>query len=310
LRAAIRKTARNSVPYKSLALIMPHLLDIRPLRRDDIPGALRLSTQAGWNQIEADWQRLIDLWPESCIAGWHKGQLVATATLAIYGTDLAWVGMILVDEACRGQGFGGQIMDAIIALGDRAGIKTLGLDATDLGRPVYLKRGFVDICGIDRRVISAADAVEVAGHAADWRACTLSPEEWPHVLALDYRLTGIDRSPLLNHLRKEPAVRVQVYFDRIAVRGFACCRRGRVADHIGPVVAESSEIALDLIDSFTFQTVYSEERPIMLDTFRDPSLMSALDGRRYVTVRRLTRMARPAHIELPQPAAAAGFELG
>src|SRR5262245_45751116 len=101
------------------------MLDIRPLQLTDIPAALLLSTQAGWNQLDADWRRLIDLWPETCIAGCEDGKLVATGTLATYGADIAWVGMILVDESCRGRGLGGAIFDAIIALADERRIKCL-----------------------------------------------------------------------------------------------------------------------------------------------------------------------------------------
>ncbi len=42
------------------------------------------------------------------------------------------------------------MMNAILDLAERKGIRVLGLDATDLGQPVYAKRGFVPLIGIDR----------------------------------------------------------------------------------------------------------------------------------------------------------------
>ena len=58
---------------------MPFTVD--PLRSGDLEGALRLSTQAGWNQIAADWERILALSPEGCVAGRMDGHLVATATV-------------------------------------------------------------------------------------------------------------------------------------------------------------------------------------------------------------------------------------
>jgi hypothetical protein len=82
---------------------MATAIEVRPLESTDIPGALRLSTQAGWNQIDADWRRLIRLWPDGCLGGWRDdGTLVATATLATFDRSVGWVGMVLVDESCRG----------------------------------------------------------------------------------------------------------------------------------------------------------------------------------------------------------------
>jgi len=51
-------------------------LRIQPLRSDDLPQALRLSTQAGWNQLIPDWQRRIDLWPGQCLGGWIDDSLI------------------------------------------------------------------------------------------------------------------------------------------------------------------------------------------------------------------------------------------
>src|SRR5690606_6337112 len=98
-----------------------------------------------------DWSRLLALWADGCLAGWVDGALVATAVLAVYRPGMAWVGMVLVDEAYRGRGYGGRMMDAVLGAADRTGVSRVGLDATDLGRPVYLKRGFVDAVGVERR---------------------------------------------------------------------------------------------------------------------------------------------------------------
>ena len=123
---------------------------IDELTAGDLDGALRLSTQAGWNQVAADWRRLLDLSTSGCLAGRLDGSLVATATVASFGAAAHWIGMVLVDEAMRGKGLGSTMFARIIARARERGGDAVGLDATDLGRPVYLKQGFTDVAPIDR----------------------------------------------------------------------------------------------------------------------------------------------------------------
>lgn len=59
-------------------------MEIRHLTTADVPAALELVKQAGWNQVSADWHRLLDLEPDGCFGGYVDGDLVATTTLCTY----------------------------------------------------------------------------------------------------------------------------------------------------------------------------------------------------------------------------------
>ena len=65
---------------------------LRNLVASDIPAAIGLSEEAGWNQTSEDWRMLIDLAPQGCLAIEADGQLAATTTLLCYGRRLAWIG--------------------------------------------------------------------------------------------------------------------------------------------------------------------------------------------------------------------------
>jgi GNAT superfamily N-acetyltransferase len=281
-------------------------LDIRPLTLADIPAALRLSTQAGWNQIDADWRRLIDLWPESCLGGWHDGQLVATATLATYGKELGWVGMVLVDEACRGRGFGGMIFDAILAKGDELGIRCLGLDATDLGRPVYKKRGFVDVVPINRWASNALAGL-IDYQAEEWT--TLDHTRWSRLIDFDRRIIRLDREPLLRHLSAEPRTKIRVFVKDAEPLVYAFVREGRFASSIGPVVSIDPKAA-----SLLLHVLSCEMGCCVIDVLENPELKPELPRCGFKISRRLIRMVRGPHdpVTLKNPGllAAAGFELG
>src|SRR5436190_7584909 len=162
-------------------------LEIDRLGPSDLEEALRLSTQAGWNQVAADWQRLFDLSPEGCLAGRQDGQLVATATVASFGSAAHWIGMVLVDEAMRGRGVGSAMLAKVLDLARSRGGEAIGLDATDLGRPVYLKLGFTDVAPIDRwcgelRAVGRGDGVEMIDRSS-----------FDEIAGMDRQACGADR---------------------------------------------------------------------------------------------------------------------
>ncbi len=292
------------------------MLDIRPLRIEEIPQALRLSDQAGWNQLTADWRRMLQLWPEWCLAGRESGQLIATSTLAVYDGSLGWVGMVLVDEAQRGKGVGGAILNRLIQLADQRGVSRLGLDATDAGRPVYLKRGFADVAEIARWT-GPAQALSPRLEPAV-PAISLGEDDWRDLLALDRACAQIDRSSLLKQLAAEPAALLATTRDggqRLAGAGFA--RAGREAAFIGPVIAGSQEIAGALLARL-LSAIHDRMGPtrVLVDVPAHGWLEPSLQQSGFQVQRRLTRMVRDGHagdtapLADPRLVAAAGFELG
>lgn len=256
---------------------MPLVVD--RLRKEDLDGAVRLSTQAGWNQTPADWLRLLDISPEGCFAGRLDGALVATATLASYGTRVHWIGMVLVDEACRGKGFGGTMLARTVEHGRSLG-GTVGLDATDLGRPVYLKQGFVDVAPIDRW----RGELQVRGGRADLEL--LDRSNFDEIVMLDHLASGADRSDLLLHLMHEPGV-LGVVSRRDTVAGFAFLRPGLNVSHVGPIVATDAKIQGELLDRLA---QLAAGTTVLLDALRAAETSALLESHGLSVSRRLMRM--------------------
>ena len=289
------------------------MLVINRLQEVDLPAAPRLSTQAGWNQVKADWRRLLALWPGTCLAGRVAGQLIATATVALYG-QLGWVGMILVDERHRGRGHGTAMLDAALAAGVDAGARAFGLDATDLGRPLYLKRGFRDVGRIDRWVLEPSASATSAPSPAWIRQKRRTPlgREWDALLRADRAAVGAVRAGLLDQLWNEGSAWVSVRAgDADApVQGFAFARPGRLGDHVGPVIAEEG-MAETVLDALI--PAEAGEARLIMDVPRG-QLAEWLQVRGWRLSRELWRMhtAPDQHPTLvgPRVFAAAGFELG
>ena len=281
-----------------------HEHGVSRLEPRDVAAALRLSTQAGWNQLEADWLRLMSLRPDGCFAVRDgDGSVIATSTLASFG-GVAWVGMVLVEESQRGRGIGGAVLRAALAAG--ATLDAVGLDATDLGMPVYAKHGFVPQVGINRWGGRATRPCQNSARPA-------IDEDWPAILELDRRACGVDRSALLRAMSLEPGVRLRVIELSERLQGFGFARPGRVAGHVGPVVAKTPETAAELTCALC------DERQVFIDVIDAPEnagFARWLSDAGLTVLRRLTRMAKPARPERepllagPLVYATAALELG
>jgi GNAT superfamily N-acetyltransferase len=288
---------------------MPLTIDL--LGESDLPAALRLSTHAGWNQIEADWWRLLALWPQTCFAGRENGQLVATTTLAAHGAHVGWVGMVLVDEAHRGQGIAGRMVEHLLAVAQERGIKTLGLDATEAGREIYLSHGFHDVDDIDRWIRHAAvhTATPVTGERS---IQSTESSTWKSALAMDLAAIRLDRSRLLTALAGEPGVRWRTLGEGADVKALAMLRPGRVAMHLGPVIADCEESAGAVLDLLLTETAVARDRDLIIDV-STTCLTRWLADHGFRQSRPLLRMQagiRGPDILGPKVFAACGFELG
>lgn len=291
-------------------------LQFAPLHHDDVPEARRLSDQAGWNQTDEDWHRLVRLEPGGTLGARHQGRLVGTATVVSYrrdpdrtgsrgdAGDVHWIGMVIVDDAYRGLGVGSAIFQRIMRLSTDRAPGCIGLDATDGGATVYRRHGFVPVHPIDRwagrlRGTSGARAAErmEAGHLGS-------------VLALDRHVLGLDRAALLGDLVHDSDVRGWVEEGEAGLEGYALLRPGRTHRHLGPVVATSDRAFAALLQAASFET---GDAPVFMDALRDGATSSRLEARGMEVARRLTRMTYGATTEALMGEGvrlAVGFEWG
>src|SRR5580692_10255427 len=121
---------------------------IRALLASDVPQALALSQAAGWSQNHEDWRLAIDMNPEGCFAMEQDGAIVATTTSIRHKSELAWVGMVLTHPEFRGRGHARAL--TLRVLDHLSDVRTVKLDATEMGEPLYRQLGFVEECAIER----------------------------------------------------------------------------------------------------------------------------------------------------------------
>jgi GNAT superfamily N-acetyltransferase len=244
---------------------------IRLLGAGDLDAALRLSAIAGWNQTRADWARVLAMEPEGCFCVENAGRVIATATVVRFG-DLAWIGMVLTDPEHRGRGHARALMERSIDYGRERGAAWMKLDATDMGRPLYLSLGFADERPIERWGVEAS-----RGPGGEPCGPYVADAE------LDLEAFGADRGRMLSALAGEAA--------SIPGEGFAMGRDGSRAAYFGPCVARSPEAAGRLLGWFLERR---RGRPVYWDILPDNVAAVALAREHgFAPLRRLVRQALP-----------------
>lgn len=271
----------------------------RLLQLADIPDALRLSDAAGWNQAAEDWARVIEQEPEGCFGVDEDGVLAATATAVCYGTDLAWIGMVLTLPEFRGRGLARALMEHVIAWCEHR-VCWMKLDATAMGMPLYAKLGFEPECDIERWTRpGGAQTTASAGPGAG----QLSADH----LALDREAFGADRARLLASLCRTGRARA-------LEDGFAMSRPGARATYFGPCVSRSAAAAEELAAALAAV----EPGPMAWDLLPGNAQAGRLARQlAFQSARHLVRMGRSSSPGAPplrernsHVFAAAGFEYG
>ena len=245
---------------------------------------MRLKAAARWNQTDEDWLRLLRLCPDGCYAATAGARLVGTTTTTVYGRELAWVGMVLVDPEFRRRGIATGLVRVALEALDAAEVATVKLDATPEGAPVYEALGFEAELHIERWE-GLARAKPLPAHAAE------GAPDLSQIIALDRRAFGADRSELLRALLEESYVTPAVSVGADGrLRGYALARRGALADYVGPLVAEGAETAAVLLDDVLNRLDAGRVFVDLNTTYADGARV--LEARGFVKQRELIRMRR------------------
>lgn len=209
------------------------MLSLRLFTDSDLALGIRLKTEAGWNLTEADWHRARALQPDGCFVAELDGVPVGTTTTCVFGS-VAWVAMVLVDAKMRGRGIGTALMRHALAYLEGVGVRSIRLDATPLGRPVYRKLGFVEQFTLLRHAGTMPAGEAVSGIEA------ASSERYEELIDLDRTVTRTDRRKFLLRLFAEQSEAVRVT-NGPAGYGFLTTRAGSNAVQVGPCLAAAAD---------------------------------------------------------------------
>lgn len=262
------------------------MISIRNMTAADVPGGMRLKTQAGWNQVAADWERMIALEPTGAFVAVEAGTVVGTTMTCTFGS-IGWIAMVLVDEDYRRQGIGGRLVYHAVQYLDQIGIRTQRLDATPLGRPVYEAHGFVAEYELGRFVgtplgnLAEVDASQIE---------TAHAEQLEAISQLDEQFTGTPRRRMLERFFAEDPESLRVGIHSGKLQGYSCTRPGSFARQIGPIVARGPNAGLALLSDTCRR--YSGEQLLFDVPLANTAALEFLQQQGVPQTRTLVRMHR------------------
>lgn len=212
---------------------------------------LGLSTEANWNQNEADWRFFLT---QGTVLGIRDGDghLIATAALLPYSAGNAWISMVLVTQSWRRRGLATKLVDACLERAAAQGL-TSWLDATPAGATVYGPLGFKPVLELRR--------LRLANAGSQVREPT-SNGSTDELILSDARAMGFERSALLREFAGRSGSRLVSQDGALAL-----IRDGRTARQIGPLYANDAAAAVTLVEAIAA----SEAGALLIDVVNDHS---------------------------------------
>jgi len=282
---------------------------LRPMSEEDIGAGMRLKELAGWNQVEADWQGFLEIEPTGCFVGELDGEVVTTGTAFNFANRFGWIGMILVDPGYRRQGIATRMMKHMISYLDAKGCCCLKLDATDAGAKVYSRMGFQTEYQVERWFLNRAE-FHLSPSPDETEIVYLSKQHLQAIEDLDVSAFGASRKRLLKRYLNKGRFSF-AHGEPTYPKGFVLGRPGSNAHQVGPLVAQTPEIARSLLQAALVATAGT---PVIVDIpVVNSHIVGLLEEYGFERKRTLNRMYRGDNLYPGQPEqifCLAGFEFG
>jgi GNAT superfamily N-acetyltransferase len=195
---------------------------------DDISEFLSLAREEAWISDAWELEFLRTSFPSGCLVCRNEGIPVAFLTSIKYGKS-GWIGNLLVRREWRGQGLGSALFQRALEVLDEAGTRTIWLTASESGRPIYERQGFIAIDTVNRW--------QTRGRFA---TCNDTADDVSEILALDEAGWGDRREDLLRATINRGS-------SSLLPGGFLVCQRWENAFQIGPWGSRNPEVAKELL---------------------------------------------------------------
>lgn len=212
--------------------------EIRPLSRTELDRVFLWSASEGWNPGQFDGEAFYAADPQGFLGGFLDGQLIGSISAVVYDDRYGFIGLYIVTPEFRGQGYGLRLFKAAE---ERLGARTAGLDGVIERQADYRRSGFettyrhVRYGGVARK--SASDPPGLASLGD---------------IAFD-RLADYDRSAFLAprpaFLRAwiaNPGAVALGVAEAGRLLGYGVARPAHTGFRVGPLFADTAEIARDL----------------------------------------------------------------
>ncbi len=216
---------------------------------------LEWAAAEGWNPGLQDAASFYAADPDGFLLGSIDGEPVASIFAVRYGSGFGFIGGYIVRPEFRGKGLGMAIWRAGMA---RLEGRNVGLDGVPAQQENYARSGF-RLAHRNVRYEGRGTDVPVAD-----RVLPLGPQDLAEVLEYDRAFFPDDRQQFMRcWLRQEGSVALGVRDAGGALLGYAVLRPCRAGFKIGPLCAESPQVAEELMQAVCGRVPADE--PVFLD---------------------------------------------
>jgi GNAT superfamily N-acetyltransferase len=247
---------------------------LRRMTLDDVPHIRKMYPKIGWNHTASQLRANINWAGAGSFCLELVGRLVGTANVINYGSDLAWIGMVVTDPDYQRRGFARRLMQVSMDYVQANRIKTTMLDASELGYGLYESLGFQPLYKIETWTGMPQSVLR----PDNIRPMTV--EDLPAVVDLDARLFGLPRPQMLHWLREFGG---WVDVTNGLLNGYIFAHAGE-SNRVGPWYHHNPEGADALLQAAL--SSFAGQTPVRLDIPETNDAAKALAGRYGLSTRR------------------------
>lgn len=210
----------------------------------DLAFASSLTLAENWHsETLEEFEGFLSHAPAGCLIAERDGRPVAIGVATPY-QDVGFLGQIVVAPEGRGQGVGGMIVDALLSCLQSLGVRSVYLDATEAGAPLYERHGFRKL----QPSLRYSGTIRGASHA---QVRSMRAEDLDQVSSLDRLWWGQDRGFFLNRRWNLYPDLCHVLVQDGAIAGYVMARRRGEKLWIGPWCAATRVAAPEaLLEAF------------------------------------------------------------
>ncbi|WP_137929907.1 GNAT family N-acetyltransferase [Mesorhizobium comanense] len=211
---------------------------IRTLSARELCVLIDWAAAEGWNPGLDDAAMFQAADAEGFIGAFVGGEMAAAISAVAYGRDFGFIGLYICRPDMRGQGYGKAIWSAGMA---RLAGRTIGLDGVEEQRANYQRKGFSPVYETIRYSGRLATRSTGAGNIRQ-----ITARSTPDIIGYDALCFPAPRAAFLQRWLQPPHQALVAITSR-GVAGYAVARSCRDGFKIGPLFADDTDIALELL---------------------------------------------------------------
>ena len=218
---------------------------IRALTADEVQTAVDWAGQEGWNPGLHDAVCFRSSDPEGFKGGFLDGQMIASASAVNYDDNYSFLGFYIVRPKYRGSGYGLQVAEAVKAHCEH---RNMGMDGVVEQQDNYRKFGFTLAYDNYRFSGTAGEILNSLGRSSHDQIAPLGTLT-DALRTYDRSLFPAPREIFLKAWLDAPNHVSRVFEENGQIRGYGTLRRCLSGYKVGPLFADTTEIAKALLVS-------------------------------------------------------------